>query len=197
MKVRAATGGDMAFVLDSWLKSYRTSHTAGLIAMDSWADVMRPQLLRLMSLPDVTTRVAYHPGEESGRHDIYGWICAGKAPVTTLARHQARYLARLIPAPLRPDRREGPERLAEVAREELGDAIPVVHYAFTKVAFRKHGVFKALARASGIDLSGPLLFSCRTSAASDVAQRLPSARFDPLVARFSMAANPKTKPGET
>lgn len=70
---RPAGALDRAFVLDSWLDSFRTAHAAGLIAMDDWRDVMGPQLAKMLRRPGVAVVVAYRPGEEDSRADLYGW----------------------------------------------------------------------------------------------------------------------------
>jgi GNAT superfamily N-acetyltransferase len=71
---RRATGDDLHFVEESFLDSFRTCHTAGLISMDEWHDVMAPQWRRLMARPRMEVAVAYHPGETDHRADLYGWL---------------------------------------------------------------------------------------------------------------------------
>ncbi len=42
MRIEPASPDDRGALLDSWLRSFRTSHYAGLIPMDEWALVMTP-----------------------------------------------------------------------------------------------------------------------------------------------------------
>jgi GNAT superfamily N-acetyltransferase len=69
---RKATAADMAFVVDSFIDSYRTSHAAGLIVMTDWRAVMVRQLALMFQRPGVEAVVAYHPEAESS--DLYGWL---------------------------------------------------------------------------------------------------------------------------
>lgn len=66
----------MRFVIESFLSSYRTAHTAGLIQMEDWHSVMEPQVTKLLEREGVTTHVAYHPGETDHIADLYGWLAA-------------------------------------------------------------------------------------------------------------------------
>lgn len=59
---------DRGAVIDSWLKSYRCAHSAGLISMDRWADVMRVEIERLLDRSEVLIEFG-----DTGRQ--YGWIC--------------------------------------------------------------------------------------------------------------------------
>lgn len=77
---RPAEFRDRAFVLDSWLASYRNSHTAGLVGMRDWFAVMWPVLAKLLDRPQTTTIVAYDPDEVAGLTDLRGWIAADVSP---------------------------------------------------------------------------------------------------------------------
>jgi hypothetical protein len=65
----------MALVVDSWLDSYRTSHAAGMIAMQDWRVVMTRQVQLILARPGVEVHVAYHPGDTDHVADLYGWLC--------------------------------------------------------------------------------------------------------------------------
>lgn len=69
----AANDADMTFVVESFLTSQRTSYSAGLIMMDDWFDVMRPQFMKALTRTGMRTIVAY---EKNDPEFIYGWIAA-------------------------------------------------------------------------------------------------------------------------
>ena len=58
------------FVIPTFLDSFRACRAAGLISMQDWYAVMRPQASRLFGRPGVATLVACHPGEPT----LYGWL---------------------------------------------------------------------------------------------------------------------------
>lgn len=71
---RPAEAGDVVFIVNSWLSSFRGSHTAGMIAMDDWKQVMERQVRRVLARDGVRAYVAYAPGETDKKVDLYGWI---------------------------------------------------------------------------------------------------------------------------
>jgi len=71
---RNATQGDRVFVISSWLDAFRTSHTAGLIAMDTWYQVMWPQVERILDRVGARTVVAYDRDED--KWPLIGFIVA-------------------------------------------------------------------------------------------------------------------------
>lgn len=73
---RPSEPSDRRFIIESFLSSYRTAHTAGLIQMADWHAVMEPQICKLLEREGVTTFVAYHPGEADHIADLYGWIAS-------------------------------------------------------------------------------------------------------------------------
>ena len=75
---RRATREDMALVVDSFIESFRTAHSAGLIAMDDWRTVMVRQLGLILARPGVEIHVAYHPGDTDHVADVYGWLAVEK-----------------------------------------------------------------------------------------------------------------------
>lgn len=50
---------DRKFIIASWLDSHQYSNTAGLIAMDSWYDVMWPQIARVLDRAGTVTAIAH------------------------------------------------------------------------------------------------------------------------------------------
>lgn len=78
--IRQATDSDRRWVISSWLDSYRTAHTAGLIAMSRWKAVMTPELESILDRPGCAVLVAYTPGDDPDT-DGLGWLChEGHAP---------------------------------------------------------------------------------------------------------------------
>lgn len=75
---RPAQTGDLRFVLETFLDSFRLSHAAGLIAMEDWREVMAKQWGKLIAPASAEIVVAYHPGESGQRADLYGWISVDK-----------------------------------------------------------------------------------------------------------------------
>lgn len=71
---RAATLADRKFIVSGWSTSFRTSHSAGMIAMERWADIMHREIESVIERPDCTTLVAYEPDETPGLVDLYGFI---------------------------------------------------------------------------------------------------------------------------
>ena len=69
---------DRVFVIRSWIDSYRTAHSAGMIAMRDWIDVMAPQVERVLARRGCRVWVAHHGDAEPGA-DLYGWLAAETA----------------------------------------------------------------------------------------------------------------------
>lgn len=74
---RPAEGRDLPLILDAWLSSFRTSNSAGIIAMKRWKPVMTPELLDILARRGVEAWVAYHPEADMGS-DLYGFLIAEK-----------------------------------------------------------------------------------------------------------------------
>lgn len=62
------------FIVDSWVRSFEHSHTAGMIAADRWFPVMIAEVERILARPDTRTIVAYKPGELDRLADLQGFI---------------------------------------------------------------------------------------------------------------------------
>jgi GNAT superfamily N-acetyltransferase len=70
--IRDALDDDRAFVVDSWLMSFRLSHFAGPISMRRYRDVYSLEIEDLLLRPLCCVRVAYNnlsPGQ------IFGFLC--------------------------------------------------------------------------------------------------------------------------
>lgn len=61
---RLASPEDRSFIVSGWSSSFRTSRSAGLIAMDDWPSVMHAQIVKVLDRPDCTTLVAYNQAED-------------------------------------------------------------------------------------------------------------------------------------
>ena len=71
---RLAAAHDRQFIISGWSSSFRTSHSAGMIHMDDWADVMHRQIVRVLDRPSVVTLVAYDTEETDRIADLAGFI---------------------------------------------------------------------------------------------------------------------------
>lgn len=71
---RPADVADIPFIERSFLASYRNSYSAGLISMARWGQVMGTEWRSILARPDIRVHVAYHPGEDLGDCDLYGYI---------------------------------------------------------------------------------------------------------------------------
>lgn len=162
LKYRVADGPDFRFVLESWLDSYKLAHAAGLVAVEEWNAVMRPQLQRILSRPGCRTYVAYNPAETESGSDLYGWAAVERG----------------FQVPVR-NRING---LWQTSLETSED--PLIHYVFTKQAYRKLGIAKGLLKAAGVNLGEPFFYSCKTPVVSRLEQNLAQGKWNPLLARF-------------
>jgi hypothetical protein len=78
---RPCTPADLPFVISNWSASFKISHSAGLIQSEDWADIMRPQIQKVIQRPDARTVIAY---EKSDPAFFYGFISgdtSGPTPV--------------------------------------------------------------------------------------------------------------------
>ncbi len=164
---RPADVGDLLFVTEGWIDSFRTSRSAGLIAMDDWSDIMTRQVRKVLARPGVDAWVAFHPGEKDRIADLYGFIAV--------------------------------ERNYDIVRNDFVDGrhvrrmvrtdVPLVHFVYVKKPYRRMGVARGLFKAAGV---GPRFnYTCRTSIVTKLAEKIPQATWEHLVARF-----PKNKPTE-
>jgi hypothetical protein len=74
--IRAADEDDLAFIVSTWSRSYKSSPAAGLIASEDWPTVMHPQIRKLIDRPGVTTLVACDRRDSSF---LIGFACATPA----------------------------------------------------------------------------------------------------------------------
>ena len=70
--IRDASADDLAFIIDSWLASFRNSHFAGPISMRRYREVYRVEICSLIDRPGVIVRVAYYRENPS---QILGFLC--------------------------------------------------------------------------------------------------------------------------
>lgn len=81
---------------------------------------------------------------------------------------------------------------------------PVVWYVYVKEPFRRagyengvrigDGCARQLFAALGVDPTRPFLYACKTPACSKLADKIPRARWNPLVARYPNEQRKETKP---
>jgi hypothetical protein len=64
-------------------------------------------------------------------------------------------------------------------------ARPVVYYAFVKGSYRGNGFARGLLGALGVDPTKAFTYACATPASSAASSKIPLARFDPAVARYT------------
>ena len=67
---------------------------------------------------------------------------------------------------------------------ERGHRWPHVIYAYTKHAYRGLGVARGLMSAAGIDPADVFTYACKTGLVSDLAPKIPRARWKPLISRL-------------
>lgn len=168
---RDAEEADLPLVIGSWLSSFRCAHAAGMISMGDWHDVMTRQIERVIARPDCHVIVAYNPDEDDKRLDLHGWLCFERHYQVMQRVHDAR--GRWV------------EQLVETDT-------PLIHYCFVKQAFRRLGIARALLKAAKIDPARDMNYTCRTSAVTKLASKVPRAKWHPLIARFEK--HPKTQP---
>ena len=157
---RPAVPEDRAFIVDSWVESYRHCHAAGLIPMPHYNGVYRAAVNWLLDRPGVAVTVAVDDDM------ILGWVAVEADPVVPVRRR------------VRTDgRMQWTEQL-----ESAG--CPMVLYCFVKDAFRRHGIARALFAAAKVDLGARFLYASKTPAADRLKDKFPHARWDPLAARF-------------
>jgi hypothetical protein len=61
----------------------------------------------------------------------------------------------------------------------------LVYYCYVKAAYREHKIARGLFAALGIDPSTPFLYACKTPGSTRLANKIPLAKWNPLVARFA------------
>lgn len=159
---REATELDLPFVVSSWVDSYRTAHAAGMIPMPLYERMMRECVAWVLSRPGMKIWVAYRPGEDPElKTDLYGWLAVESDVMTPVrVRKDGKWTEELVPA-----------------------GLPLVHYCFTKQAYRRLGIARALLTAAGVPSGKPFLYACKTALVSQLP--LPGgSRWTPLIARY-------------
>lgn len=61
---------------------------------------------------------------------------------------------------------------------------PIVFYCYCKEPYRRTGIARALFGALGVDPLRPFLYACKTPIVTRLADRIPFAKWNPLVARY-------------
>lgn len=162
IEYRLAAEPDMVLVVESFLESYRDAHAAGLIQMEDWFDVMRPQWRKVLARPGVEVFVACWKGERDHVADLAGWIVVERGyQVPERVRANGRWVKRMEP-----------------------QAQPLVHYVLVKQPYRRHGIARGLFHAAGVNPAAGFNYTCKTAIVTTVAAKIPAARWVPMVARF-------------
>jgi len=154
--VRPLEQGDRKFVISTWLDSYRTSFSAGLVPFDRWYDVMWPIVDRLLDRPGVRTLVSHETEERDRLADLYGFITF-----------------ELDTPPTDKMRRGG-----------WSKNVPTVYYVYVKGPQRKWGYARQLFAAAGVDPRYPFVQGCRTEICARLGNKIPLSEWDQLRARI-------------
>lgn len=87
---------DRAFVISTWSRSFKLSHSAGLISSESWPVVMHAELEKILERDGARVVIATDVGD---RDFFFGWIAAdtsGLVPVLLYAYVKEPYRRRGI-----------------------------------------------------------------------------------------------------
>lgn len=77
----ATSADDRIFLVSTWSRSFKLSHSAGLISSESWPHVMHPELERILDRDGVRAVIAC---ERDDPDYFYGWAAgdtSGRTPV--------------------------------------------------------------------------------------------------------------------
>lgn len=164
---RKAEESDRRLIENSWLESFRSSHVAGLIAMDDWHEVMLPQIRKVLDREGVEVLVAHNPDDDSETSNIYGWAAVERGyEISFRGRRGGRWVD---------------------VFDKTKD--PLVHYVFVKQPFRKLGIAKSLLAKLGVTKEDFCNYTCKTAVLSKIA--IPNAYWKPLIARHTKNKNPR------
>lgn len=168
IEFREGRKSDVDLVVDSWLKSYRSSYTAGIVGIESWPEVMDREIRRILLRPGVDLIVACNPDSDAHRMriDLHGWIAVERGFQT-----MERVLVRT----------RWEDRLVDSDR-------PLVHYVYVKSGYRNLGLARGLFKAAKVDPFEPFLYSCKTPVVSKVARKAPGGEWNPLICRYPKRA---------
>lgn len=158
LSYRLMTPADRRFVRSAWSASYRLSHAAGMIGMESWATVMHPQIDRVLDRSDCTCMVAYNAdADPDTKTDLLGFVAGDPSHAW----------------PLRPP--------------HMMTLAPLVFYVYVREAYRKSGIARGLFRTLRIDPMQPFVYACKTDVVTPLTQegKLPFAKWQPFTARFA------------
>ena len=160
---RPAREPDWFFVVDSWLWSYRDAHAAGLIQMEDWNRVMKPQLAKVLARSGVSIFVAHHPGQDGTGADLYGWIAIERGYQTPArSRQGGRWVDSMVSV-----------------------SEPLVHYVFVKQPYRRLGIARGLFKAAGVDPAAAFNYTAKTAIVTLLADKISGGRWMPLIARYA------------
>ena len=167
LTVRPVAADDLAFVVDSWVESYRHAHAAGLIPMPHYQRVYREAVTWMLERPGVAVHVAVGP------EDVLCGFAAVETGAPVLVSRRARVAGQL-----------------QWVEQPEPSPHPFVLYLYVKASFRGRGIACELLDAAGVDRQGRYLYASKTPEGSAwVEKHAPLGKWSPLVARF-----PKMQP---
>jgi GNAT superfamily N-acetyltransferase len=166
---RLAGPADRAFIVDSWVESYRHAHAAGAIPMPHYQRVYRDAANWFLDQPGCVATVAELDGMLAG-------FIAAQTDAQVMAHQRKRVGGRL----------QWVDELAPAG-------CPFVLYLYVKDAFRHHGIGLALMAAAGARPDSRFLYMSKTPMGDRFLKKHGFAygSWRPLDARF-----PKTQPLE-
>lgn len=165
---RPAVASDMAFILDSWKRSFQDSYYAGLVAAEDYHSVYDVALGRILARPgiEVWVSVVDAPGVEGA--EVNGWAVVERGPVTVKRRNAKRGEAWRV------------------------CSMDVLHYMYVKWERRREGIARALLKAAGFDVARPFFHTGQSVEWLDLvragASIAKNARHNPLIARYAKRA---------
>lgn len=169
---RAMRTDDTAFVIDSWVSSYRDSDYAGVISADEWPQIMARQAARLINRRGSEVTMLVNPDGTPGLTDLIGWI---------LVEHGWVERVRV---------RQGRRWIVESRISET----PLVHYLYVKNNYRTKSEngstvspFRCatkLMEAAWVPRDSRFTYTCKTEMASRLRSKIPLASWRPQLARF-------------
>lgn len=77
-----------------------------------------------------------------------------------------------------------PDFVYAFASGDTSRAVPVLWYVYVKEPYRRAGHARKLFAALGVDPSRRFWFACRTAIVATLTRSIPSAKFDPELARY-------------
>jgi len=152
---RLASADDRRFVIASWSASFKGSYAAGMIYSDGVPTKDKHGNVFLIDYADIM-------------HAQIGRVLEQQDTRTYVAFES-----------------KDPTFLYGFIAGDTSDAVPTVFYVYVKLPYRKHGIAHGLFGALGVDPKQNFIYACRTDDSTRLSDKIPRARWNPLVARYS------------